>query len=58
MEVDIRRFFDNDHGHLRTFLRLWVRDGVLLHLISNWLNWADGSKVCGSEEKAVPRNIG
>src|SRR5262245_24612342 len=30
LEVDIRKFFDNlDHGHLRTFLRLRVRDGVL-----------------------------
>src|SRR5580765_3807558 len=38
MEVDIRKFFDNlDHGHLRTFLRLRVRDGVLLRLIGKWL---------------------
>jgi hypothetical protein len=30
--------FDNlDHGHLRTFLRLRVRDGVLLRLIDKWL---------------------
>jgi group II intron reverse transcriptase/maturase len=37
-EVDIRKFFDNlDHGHLRTFLRLRVRDGVLLRLIDKWL---------------------
>jgi RNA-directed DNA polymerase len=37
--VDIRKFFDNlDHGHLRTFLRLRVRDGVLLRLIGKWLN--------------------
>jgi group II intron reverse transcriptase/maturase len=36
--VDIRKFFDNlDHGHLRTFLRLRVRDGVLLRLIDKWL---------------------
>ena len=34
LEVDIRKFFDNlDHGHLRTFLRRRVRDGVLLRLI-------------------------
>jgi RNA-directed DNA polymerase len=34
LEVDIRKFFDNlDHGHLRTFLQLRVRDGVLLRLI-------------------------
>ena len=26
-----------DHGHLRTFLRLRVRDGVLLRLIDKWL---------------------
>jgi group II intron reverse transcriptase/maturase len=38
LEVDIRKFFDNlDHGHLRTFLRLRVRDGVLLRLIDKWL---------------------
>lgn len=38
LEVDIRKFFDNlDHGHLREFLRLRVRDGVLLRLIDKWL---------------------
>ena len=38
LEVDIRKFFDNlDHSHLRTFLRLRVRDGVLLRLIDKWL---------------------
>ena len=38
LEVDIQKFFDNlDHGHLRTFLRLRVRDGVLLRLIDKWL---------------------
>jgi group II intron reverse transcriptase/maturase len=38
LEVDIRKFFDNlDHGHLRTFLRRRVRDGVLLRLIDKWL---------------------
>lgn len=38
LEVDIRKFFDNlDRGHLRTFLRLRVRDGVLLRLIDKWL---------------------
>jgi group II intron reverse transcriptase/maturase len=37
-EVDIRKFFDNlDHRHLRQFLRLRVRDGVLLRLIDKWL---------------------
>ena len=37
-EVDIRKFFDNlDHSHLRQFLRLRVRDGVLLRLIDKWL---------------------
>ena len=30
--------FDNlDHGHLRAFLRLRVRDGVLLRLLGKWL---------------------
>lgn len=39
LEVDIRKFFDTlDHGHLRTFLQLRVRDGVLLRLIGKWLN--------------------
>jgi group II intron reverse transcriptase/maturase len=39
LEVDIRKFFDNlDHGHLRKFLQLRVRDGVLLRLIGKWLH--------------------
>jgi len=39
MDVDIRKFFDTiDHGHLRTFLKRRVRDGVLLRLIGKWLN--------------------
>jgi RNA-directed DNA polymerase len=38
LEVDIRKFFDNlDHQHLREFLRLRVRDGVVLRLIDKWL---------------------
>jgi len=38
LEVDIRKFFDNlDHRHLRQFLRLRVRDGVVLRLIDKWL---------------------
>jgi RNA-directed DNA polymerase len=38
LEVDIRKFFDSlDHGHLRQFLQLRVRDGVLLRLIGKWL---------------------
>jgi len=38
LEVDIRKFFDNlDHGHLRKFLQLRVRDGVLRRLIDKWL---------------------
>ncbi len=37
-EVDIQKFFDNlDHGRLREFLQLRVRDGVLLRLIGKWL---------------------
>ncbi|MGD9714967.1 MAG: group II intron reverse transcriptase/maturase [Thermomicrobiales bacterium] len=39
LEVDIQKFFDNlDHSHLREFLRLRVRDGVLLRLIDKWLS--------------------
>ena len=38
LDVDVQKFFDNlDHGHLRTFLQQWVRDGVLLRLIGKWL---------------------
>ena len=38
LEVDIRKFFDHlDHQYLRQFLRLRVRDGVLLRLIDKWL---------------------
>ena len=38
LEVDIRKFFDHlDHSYLRQFLRLRVRDGVLLRLIDKWL---------------------
>jgi len=38
LEVDVRKFFDClDHGHLRTFLKQRVRDGVLLRLIGKWL---------------------
>ena len=39
VEVDIRKFFDTlDQAQLRDFLRLRVRDGVLLRLIGKWLN--------------------
>jgi group II intron reverse transcriptase/maturase len=38
LEVDIRKFFDKlDHAHLREFLRLRIKDGVLLRLIDKWL---------------------
>jgi RNA-directed DNA polymerase len=39
VDVDLRKFFDTiDHGHLREFLKRRVRDGVILRLISKWLN--------------------
>jgi len=39
LEVDIQSFFDTiDHGHLRAFLDLRVRDGVLRRMIDKWLN--------------------
>lgn len=39
IEVDIKGFFDNlDHGHLRNFLDLRVRDGVLRRTIDKWLS--------------------
>jgi RNA-directed DNA polymerase len=38
LEVDIRKFFDTlCHSHLREFLQLRVRDGVLKRLIGKWL---------------------
>lgn len=38
LEVDIRRFFDTlGHSHVREFLQLRVRDGVLKRLIGKWL---------------------
>ena len=38
VELDIRSFFDAlDHGHLRSFLRRRIRDGVLSRLIDKWL---------------------
>ena len=37
-EVDIRKFFDTlDHRHLRSFLDLRVRDGVIRRVIDKWL---------------------
>jgi group II intron reverse transcriptase/maturase len=39
LEVDIRNFFGTlDHSLLRNIVRKRVRDGVLLRLISKWLN--------------------
>ena len=39
LEVDIRNFFGTlDHSLLRDLVRKRVRDGVLLRLISKWLN--------------------
>ncbi len=38
LEVDIKAFFDSlDHGHLRSFLDLRVRDGVIRRVIDKWL---------------------
>ena len=39
LEVDIRNFFGTlEHCQLRDIVRKRVRDGVLLRLISKWLN--------------------
>ena len=39
LEVDIRKFFDTlDHAQLRTLIQRRVRDGMVLRLISKWLN--------------------
>jgi group II intron reverse transcriptase/maturase len=38
LELDIEAFFDTlDHGHLRTFIRQRVCDGVICKLIDKWL---------------------
>ena len=38
LEADIQSFFDSvDHGHLRSFLDLRVRDGVIRRAIDKWL---------------------
>src|SRR6266542_3309479 len=38
LEVDIQAFFDSlDHAHLRGFLDLRVRDGVIRRVIDKWL---------------------
>jgi RNA-directed DNA polymerase len=38
LEVDIQTFFDSlDRGHLRSFLDLKVRDGVIRRVIDKWL---------------------
>ena len=38
LEVDLRKFFDTlDHQHLREFVSIRVRDGVLRRLIGKWL---------------------
>jgi RNA-directed DNA polymerase len=38
IEVDIEGFFDTlDHGHLRSFLDLRVRDGVIRRVVDKWL---------------------
>lgn len=38
IELDIQGFFDSlDHEHLRTFLDLRVRDGVIRQVIGSWL---------------------
>lgn len=39
IDLDIQRFFDTvDWGHLRAFLDLRVRDGVIRRVIGKWLN--------------------
>jgi len=38
IEVDIEGFFDTlDHGHLRSFLDLRVKDGVIRRMVDKWL---------------------
>jgi RNA-directed DNA polymerase len=42
IEIDIQGFFDSlSHDHLRAFLDLRVRDGVIRQAIGSWLNEAD-----------------
>ncbi|MCS0463786.1 hypothetical protein K8R51_36845 [Rhizobium favelukesii] len=39
IDADISKYFDSiDHGHLRSFLDLRIRDGVIRRMIDKWLN--------------------
>ncbi|MGV2164065.1 group II intron reverse transcriptase/maturase [Rhizobium sp. L80/93] len=39
IDADISKYFDSiDHGHLRRFLDLRIRDGVIRRMIDKWLN--------------------
>ncbi|MCJ8510346.1 group II intron reverse transcriptase/maturase [Rhizobium lemnae] len=39
IDADISKYFDTiDHGHLRSFLDLRIRDGVIRRMIDKWLN--------------------
>jgi len=57
LDVDSRKFFDTlNHGHLHTFVRQRVRDGVLTRLIGKWLNAGvleDGE--CRTSEYGTPQ---
>jgi group II intron reverse transcriptase/maturase len=53
IEVDIEGFFDNlDHGHLRGFLDLRVRDGVIRRVVDKWLK----ARVLEDGELRVPKS--
>jgi retron-type reverse transcriptase len=39
IDADISKYFDSiDHGHVRSFLDLRIRDGVIRRMIDKWLN--------------------
>ena len=38
IDADIAKYFDSiDHGHLRSFLDLRIKDGVVRRMIDKWL---------------------
>lgn len=57
LDVDIRKYFENmDHGHIRTFIRRRVNDGVILRLIDKWLKAGVMEKgVLSFPEKGSPQ---
>lgn len=52
IDADISNYFDSiDHGHLRTFLDLRIKDGVVRRMIDKWL------RAGVLEEKTIRRSV-